>query len=307
MLDRPTRNAAAALGLALLVLGGCRAIVDADPNPDTLPALAAERPRAPPTTISLELIFVRYDDRDGAFQEELWNLADEQVLDAALRRRMVANGLRAGVVTSRLPPHLAERFLPTAALPGESLAAGVSENPALVRHLLRMLPGRAGDVLAGSGMHELILLAHDGDRVRGTTYRDASALFALRTWPAADGRVRLQVSPTIKHGPVERSWVGEEGMFRLEAGQKREVLEPLQFESTVPVGSMLILTSVGDAASTAGDAFFRDRGTASVRRLLAIRPVPAAVGIDPQFATGSGPSAPDPAPETIPQPRQPPE
>jgi hypothetical protein len=284
MLDRAIRNAVFVC-LALLAAGGCRGGLRTDVSAETPATVAADRPRAAPRTIQLELVFVRYEEHDPVVRDELWNLADEQVFDDALRRRLQANGLRAGVVTAQLPPHLADRFLPPAVAPGETLPAALPENPALVRHVLRLLPGRTSDVIAATGIQELVLLEHDGDSLRGTTYHDASPLFALRSWPAADGRVRLKLSPTIKFGPVERSWVGEEGMFRLEAGQRRDPLDGLDFEATVPIGSMILVSCIGEPASTAGDAFFRDRsGPRSGQRLLAIRPLPHAQSIDPMFA-----------------------
>ena len=284
MLDRAIRNAAV-VWLALLAAGGCRAGLWSDTPSEPVATVAADRPRAAPKTIPLELVFVRHEPQDPVLRDELWNLADEQVFDEPLRRRLQSNGLRAGVVTAQLPPHLADRFLPPAADPGESLPAALPDNPALVRHMLRLVPGRSSDVMAAAGLEELVLLEHDGDSLRGKTYRDASTLFALRAWPAADGRVRLNLAPTIKHGPVERSWVGEEGMFRLEAGQRRDALAGLSFEATIPVGSMIIVGCVGEPASTAGDAFFRDRaGARSGQRLLAIRPVPHGQSLDPMFA-----------------------
>lgn len=287
MLDRATRNAA--MCLALLAAGGCRGGLWSDPSSEPTATVAADRPRAAPKTIPLELVFVRHEEHDPVLRDELWNLADEQVFDESLRRRLRTNGLRAGVVAAQLPPHLAERFLPPAAAPGESLPAALPDNPALVRHVLRLLPGRSSDVMAAAGFADLVLLEHDGDSVRGKTYHDASTLFSLRSWPAADGRVRLNLSPTIKHGPVERSWVGEEGMFRLEAGQRRDVLAGLSFEATIPVGSMIIVGCVGEPASTAGDAFFRDRaGARSGQRLLAIRPLAHEQSLDPMFAPTTG-------------------
>jgi hypothetical protein len=284
MLDRAIRNAAAVC-LALLAAGGCRAGLWSDTAHEPTATVAADRPRAAPKTIPLELVFVRHEEHDPVLRDELWNLADEQVFDEPLRRRLQANGLRAGVITAQLPPHLADRFLPPAVSPGETLPAPLPDNPALVRHVLRLLPGRSSDVMAATGLEELVLLEHDGDSVRGKTYRDASSLVVLRAWPAADGRVRLSLSPTIKHGPVERSWVGEEGMFRLEAGQRRDALAGLSCEATVPTGSMIIVGCVGEPASTAGDALFRDRaGARAGQRLLAIRPVPHEQSLDPIFA-----------------------
>ncbi len=284
MPDRAIRNAAAVC-LVLLAAGGCRGGLWSDTPPESAATMAADRPRIAPKTIPLELVFVRHEEHDPVLRDELWNLADEQVFDEPLRRRLQANGLRAGVITAHLPPHLADRFLPPAAAAGETLPAALPDNPALVRHVLRLLPGRSSDVMAATGLEELVLLEHDGDGVRGRTYRDASTLFALRSWPGADGRVRLNLSPTIKHGPVERSWVGEEGMFRLEAGQRRDALAGLSFEATIPVGAMIIVGCVGEPASTAGDAFFRDRaGARSGQRLLAIRPLVHEQSLDPMFA-----------------------
>jgi len=46
-----------------------------------------------------------------------------------------------------------------------------------------------------------------------------------------------------------------------------------------------VMSCLGEPASTAGDAFFRDRaGSRSGQRLLAIRPLPQAQVIDPMFA-----------------------
>jgi len=136
-----------------------------------------------------------------------------------------------------------------------------------------------------------VLLEHDGEALHGGTYQDASAHFVLRAWPAADGRARIEVTPTIKHGPLERSWVGEEGVFRVETGQRKHVLDRLEFEATLPEGATLFLGCIGDASSTVGDAFFRERARGqATTRLLAIRP--QARTVDPLFAPDAVESAP---------------
>ena len=274
----------------LLSAGGCRSGLRPDP---AAARSAAESARPAPRTIGVEFVFVRHDRHDAALGDELWGLVDEQVLGDAARARLAANGLRAGVVTARLPPHIADRLLPPPAA-DESLPAALPDNPALVRHVLRLLPGRSSDVLAATGIGELVLLERTEGAVRGTTYRDVSPLFALKAWPAADGRVRLRLAPTIKHGPVERSWVGEEGMFRLEAGQRRDLLEHLAIEAEVPGGSMLVVGCAGEPASSAGDAFFRDRA-GGAQRLLAIIPAARTGTADPMFApTGAADAADEP-------------
>ena len=260
-------------------VGGTRAarepVVDAGGGADRA---GAARPAT--RTIPLELVFVRCDEHDPELRDELWQFVDEQGFDADLRRRLAANGLRAGIVGGHLPPHLAERFTGAEASGPEPLATDATVS----RRTLRLLPGRRGEVVMATGIRELVLLEHADGGVRGGTYADASPLVVLRAKPAADGRVELEAVPEIRHGPVEKSWVGEDGMFRLETGQRRHRLEHLALTAMLPRDGMLVLACGGDDTASAGDCLLRDhdRGERTSVRLLVIRPL--ADTIDPLFA-----------------------
>jgi hypothetical protein len=282
------RDAAASLALLLavgLAAAGCRFVGSPRPVPElaTEAAAASERDgttRPAPRTIPLELVFVRCDEHDPELRDELWQFVDEQGFDADLRRRLAANGLRAGIVGDHLPPHLAQRFAGAEPSGPETLAT----DAAVSRRTLRLLPGRRGEVVMATGIRELVLLEHADGGVRGGTYADASPLVVLRAKPAADGRVELEAVPEIRHGPVEKSWVGEDGMFRLETGQRRHRLEHLALTAMLPRDGMLVLACGGDDTASAGDCLLRDhdRGERTSVRLLAIRPL--ADTIDPLFA-----------------------
>jgi hypothetical protein len=265
--------------------GGCL-VPGAGRQPMTAePAVGRSEPagRLPPAnqTIPLELLFVRYAEHDDQLGEELWQFVDEQVLPSDLRGRLAANGLRAGIIGGHLPAHLAARFAggaePEA---GEQLPTDAR----LSRRLIRLLPGRRGEIVTASGVRELVLLEQAAGEVRGGTYRDASPLLAIEAKPAADGRIEVEVTPEIRHGPLEKSWVGEDGMFRLETGQQRHRLEHLQFTVTLPSESMLVVGCGGEDTATTGDCLFRDhdRGDRTSLRLVAVRPLTKAV--DPLFA-----------------------
>jgi hypothetical protein len=241
----------------------------------------AERPPTTAHTIPIELLFVRCDESDAQLRDELWGFVDEQALGDATRRGLNANGLRVGVVGGHLPTHLADRFAPLE-------AAAATEFPtaaAVTRRLLRLLPGKRSEVVAAARLAELVLLEQCEGEVRGATFHDASPQFAVRAWPAGDGRVRVEVVPEVKHGPMEKSWVGEDGMFRLETGQRRHRMEHLRVGTTLPAGGMLLIACAGDDAATVGDAMLRDhdRAAGTSMRLLAIRPL--AGGADPMFST----------------------
>lgn len=274
------RSARLSSSLAAAVIGafvGCRAGLVREPGPTrVVPAVADAAARPVPRTLSLEVAFVRYDDQDSVLHEDLWNFVDEQALGPEARRRLNANGLRAGVVVGTLPTPIADRMAAAAADDTAAIETGGA------RKLLRLLPGRRAEVVAATALPDLVVIEDGPDGVRGATYREATPQIAIEARPAADGGVCLEAVPEVKHGPVVRSWVGEEGLFRLEAGQRRHRLEHLEIAATLRPRSFLIVGCAGDATSTIGDALLRDRVGGGLR-LLVLRPLEAAV--DPLFAS----------------------
>jgi hypothetical protein len=279
---RPSRAWLCACLLACAT--GCRSLAllpgGADAPTEEATGDAAARPAA--RTLPVEVVFVRHEEHDPDLGVELWNEVDEQALDDVLRRRLAANGLRAGIVTGGLPPHLAARILPDR-VDQAATADLVATDAPLSKRLLRLLPGRRGELLVASGIRELVLLEEREGQVRGGTFHDAAGLFELKLRPAADGRVRVGLVPEIRHGPLERSWVGEEGMFRMEAGQRRHRRDDLAIGLDLREGDLLVLGCAGEKAATLGDALLRDQGgDRSTKRLLVIRPLGRAV--DPLFS-----------------------
>lgn len=281
-MNPPPAARATILATACLVAAGCSALSgtawlmpDADRAQGLTDAEARRRSLAP-RTLAVEVRFVRHDPRDPAFGAGLWRHVDEQALDSGLRQRLGAAGLRAGVVTGSLPAEVA------AALEPASAVDPTAPEDAAARRVLRLLPGKRAEVIATAGLAELVLLERGADGIRGGTYRDATALVGLQAWPDADGLVRLRLVPEVKHGAVQRSWVGEEGMFRLETGQARHAFDELGITARLPAGGTL-LVGVADSAGVAiGDALLRERSAAGGVRLLVVRPLAAAA--DPLFA-----------------------
>jgi hypothetical protein len=251
---------------------------------DDLPTLLAPSGTKPdPLTIPLDLVFVRYQENDAELGSELWTFVDEQAWGGDVARHLNANGLRAGIVTGHLPPHLAARFQ----MPSE--AGPATAEPPVSQRLLRLLPGRRSDVVAVANLPELVLLEERDGRMHGGTFHDATGMFALVVQPAADGRVDLSLTPEIKHGPLERAWVGEDGMFRVEARQKRHRRDDLEMSRALPADALVIVACCGPRGSTLGDALFRDaQGDGTTLRLLAIRP--RARTVDPMFGTPEAPA-----------------
>lgn len=244
-------------------------------------------------TTPLELTFVRYAADDPELGDSLWDLVDEQCLPNDLRHRLAGNGLRVGLIRGLLPTALAERLTPSAdAAAPEAADSPLAADRAVIRRVVQTLAGRSNEIVATPRVEELVLLERDSRSaaaaLSGQTYRAASAIFDVRVTAAADGAAELDLRPLIRHGPVERTWIGDDGAFRLEAGQQRTVLDRLEIGLRLPADGTLIISCAGEPSSTVGDAFFRDpRGRHDGCRLLAIRLL--ARTTDPMFATaGTG-------------------
>ena len=276
---------AVATGLAA---PGCRLLEtdhEATPSDASAPLGQPDRPRVAARTLLLELLFVRCPANDATLHDELWKYVDEQFLDAGTRGRLAANGLRVGIVTGQVPAAIAARLSGMSAADDATGSCPLSTESLVSRRQLRLLPGRRSEIVTVTNRQELLLLEQSPDGVSGGTYRDASPLLAIVARPAADGRVTIEAVPEIRHGPVEKSWIGEDGMFRLESGQKRHRMEHLGFTATLPADAMLLVGHAGDDTATVGDHLLRDddRSDGSGLRLMAIRPLTAT--LDPLFAT----------------------
>ena len=270
---------------SLLAATGCRflgsAAVVHGPFSDE-PVAVGSREKPARRTIPLEVLFVRCSAEDQQLREVIWEHVDEQVIADERRRALNANGLRVGVVTGHLPNELAERL--TASSIDEPVGDVAGVDPTRSRRLLQLLPGRRSELVMATRLSSLVLMEQCAGEVCGGTFHDATPLLALEASPSADGRVRLEAVPEVKHGPIEKSWAGEDGMFRLEAGQRRHRMEHLTVDVTLPTGGLLLVGCAGDPATTVGDGLLRDHveGDHGTVRLIVIRPL--ARSVDPAFA-----------------------
>lgn len=282
----------AALCWGLASFSGCASLVTGGWQSDEPLPLSEPEPRSEVKTIPLETRWVRHPSDDPLLVEELWSAVDEQALPRDLRERLAANGLRAGLVPWPLPPELAERcaYVEEVRETAEQPAADDPLVPDVARQVLRLLPGRHSEVVATPATTEMVVLVRDQDRVCGTTYQHATAVFELTATAAADGKTAVSLVPVIKHGDRRREWIGEEGVFRLEAGQCREHLERLEIDLELADNAILVVTAAGPRSSTVGDAFFRGRNLPRTpQQTLIVRPL--ARSTDPVFLPSDNESA----------------
>lgn len=253
------------LGAMLALAGGCALWQDEVSEPPSLP-----QPKMASDTVVLEIAFVRLAGDALAQQDDMWRLIDEQPLAPETRRRLAENGLRAGVVSSQLPP-LLRQLLEEKADPLAVTGPGAAplEGVAASQRQLQSRAGKRGVILAGGPHPKLSLLLYQDGTVTGGDFYDAQCLFALRTFPQGDGRVRLELIPEIEHGQSKQRWVGQDGAFRVEQSKDHKVLDKLKMELLIAPGDVLVVTSTADHKGL-GKQFFAS-GAPGEQKVLMIR------------------------------------
>lgn len=257
------RSYIALLLAAFACLGGCALWSEKPSEPSSLPAT-----KMAPDTVVLEIAFVRVTGETLARQEELWREIDEQQLPADVRRRLRENGLRAGIVGSQMPT-LLRSLLEERADPLAIKGPGIGDDITASQRQLQSRAGKRGVILAGSPQEKMAVLIHEDGRLIGHELKQAQCLFALKTYPGGDGRVRLELVPEIEHGEVRQRWVGADGAFRVEAAKDQKIIDMLRLEPTISPGEVLVLTCVPEPLGL-GKQFFA-AGAAGEQKLLMIR------------------------------------
>lgn len=287
----PSPSAYLPLVAACALATGCLATPSLDgvlaPGDDrAVEVLERKGPRPMARTLPLEVFFLRCDADDGSGSADLWSRVDEQMIDVATRRRLAANGLRAGILLGPLPEPFLATLEPPISAGDDAVDPAVNAadaTPPVVRRVLRLLPGRESELVSLKSAPELVVMERDDEGLRGASYHDALPHFTLRAWPAADGRVRVDLVPVIRHGPLERNFVGEDGAFKLETSQRRKILDTLRCDVTVPAEGLLVVGPAGEPGASVGDALFRPtRHGRQELRLIALRPLTP--GVDPMFS-----------------------
>ena len=228
---------------------------------------AGRLPTQPPSleTVALDVVVARVPLGDEVANGSLWDEIDEQPLPTELRRLLAANGMRAGVIGTRLPVAL-ERLLKLTETPpsGDPVNHVVDfENEPPLRHrLVRIMAGRRTNIICtGENRRrpELPILVREPDGgLRGKTYRQVMGLLATHALLENDGRVRLELVPEIEHGDAQRRFEPGEGMMRIEFGPPHEKYDFLRISAVLAPGQMLLVTGMPNRPGSLGYQFFME-------------------------------------------------
>ena len=255
--------------LAVLAMAGCNT-----------PLRQGKSPLAPaqmsPDSVVLDMFFVRFPFGDEAANEKLWEQIDEQSFAPELRQRLARNGFRVGLVTGQVPVELSQLMqLSDKPVPDDQAEDAIIEDleaePRVVRRHLQLRAGQRGEIIASGVYEQLPVLMCELGQLCGQTYNQAQGIFAVKSSPQSDGRVRLELTPELHHDQPRQRWVGGRGMLRLDTGRPREVYDKMTLTSDMAGGTMLVLGSLSNRPGSLGHHFFTENDGSLEQKLLIVR------------------------------------
>jgi hypothetical protein len=262
-----------ALFLALAI--GCSSWDEAPEDPSTLPAA-----RMSPNSVVVDIFTLEAPAEYEALCETAWRQLEEQHLPAEVRLGLSSNGIRCGRCGLQLPPAVFElmakanepadvRERPSGS-EAEADAAEIAHLPgAFLRRRLQSRTGLRYRIVV-SGAHERLETRWvESGEPRDESYEQATCVVALRTFPLGDGRVRVELTPEIEHGPMKQRLMDGEGALRWEPSQERRMYDDLCMESVVAPGQTLILSATRQLEGL-GRVFFVRETPAGPRPVLLV-------------------------------------
>ncbi|HTN75552.1 MAG TPA: hypothetical protein VL096_09905, partial [Pirellulaceae bacterium] len=106
-------------------------------------------------------------------------------------------------------------------------------------------------------------------QVTGQDFVEAQCLFAVKTFPQGDSRVRMELVPEVEHGQSKQRWIGQDGAFHVESSKSHKVLDGLRMELLLSPGEVLVLSCTADQKGL-GKQFFAESKPGE-QKLLMIR------------------------------------
>ena len=247
------------VGVFLCCATGCVPITTREIEP------LLRKPRMSSDSVVLDVFLVRFPFGDPQMNEAVWSEIDEQAIQADSRRRLLANGFRAGVIVGPMPDVLTEQLElgKSQALPGEinklSINSLAQTAPVMRGHFQLRAKVRK-EICLGQVRDNLQVLLVDAEgNVSGKPYQQAQVLFAVKSFPLNDGRVRLEIVPEIMYGQYRPNWAAEgQGILRLNPGRLSQSFDDLKLETTLAPGNMLTMSTVASRSASLGGQFFTE-------------------------------------------------
>jgi hypothetical protein len=247
------------LALPVLLASGCQ-LWYSDPGIGDKQSLL-RAVQAAPEAIPLDIYWARFAWGDADMNDHLWQSVQEDRIPVEVRRRLTANGLRAGVISGSPPESLVRLLAGENAIANPHpddvpSAASLLEAPRVSRHLAHFDPGKvkqehASDLLEQTTM----LVARDGE-LSGRTYQQAQASYAMVAAKTTANKVRVELTPEVIHGQPRMKWhQPQPGVTVQSVARERDVFDDLTLYAELSAGEMLVIMNAPESRGLLGGVF----------------------------------------------------
>jgi len=225
---------------------------------------------------TLEIFQLRFPEDDRSLVEDLWQQVDEQRLPNDMRRKLIRNGFRAGVLGGTLPDSLARALNLQSEMPVTSpsrLLTGQSAQPHATRRVLQLGRKEQATIQASELRQRIDLLVRDESGLHGKTLAQAEAAYSLQAELTDGQRVALRLTPEIHHGELRNRYTGgDQGIFMMTPSREHKVYNDLRIHVKLAPGELLVVGCLADAPGSLGHAFHTVRQQGQLEhKLLLIR------------------------------------
>jgi hypothetical protein len=221
-----------------------------------------------PESVTLEVWEARVPLDKDADAEALWQQVDEQCLDAELRRRLLANGLRAGVLGGALPDELAAMLGLQGEMPKDDGARVITPDlatPKATRRVVQVNRREQRTIQASDLRPQADVLLSDGGSVRGESFKQVEGRYQLSAESRPGQRVAVRLVPELHHGELRNRYSGsDQGILLMTPSREREAFDNLTVSVELAAGEALVVGCLPQAHATLGGVLHRD--AASGRR-----------------------------------------
>ena len=232
-----------------------------------------------PDSVALEIFSIRLPPEDPELNSKVWKEVDEQHFPADLRQRLTKNGFRVGIVGEHVPAPLAKLMelkeqSANVGAPQQVTAAQLEKEPRVTLRHLQTRAGQRSEIITSSVYEHMPVLVAESGELRGQTYGQAQGMLAVIASPQPDGQVRLELVPELHHDQSRQHWVGDQAIWRLEAGRPKRSFDDMKLSALLTPGSMLLLGTQPRRPGSLGHYFFTEQSGnegRSEQKLILIR------------------------------------
>jgi hypothetical protein len=234
------------------------------------------RPAEPSAeSVTLEIFFARIPPGNILLNDPTWHQIDEQPIASSVRRLLMLNGFRAGVVGGNIPANMARLLELVEAYPAQSELLQPVEpvhEPTVSRRWKQVRSGDPVQILASDLYDELPLLWHTGEHLGGRTLSQAQCIFALTPTVQTDSAVRFRLVPEVHYDQPQREFRSSEGFLHMHIARPKQAFDQLAIDVTLSAGQMLVISSLQDQSGSLGHHFLtRQTPQGLEQKLIVIR------------------------------------